>query len=368
MVQGVPTRRDAVRGTDHLHQFGELGPVPRARGGDHVLLQHDAAEVVHAHVQGHLADVLARGQPRRLQVRHVVEEQPGHRDEAQVLQVGRLRASLQMVVLRLVRPRDERPETAGTVLHVADHPQVLDALGGGLAGTHHHGRGRLDAQPVRGLHHLEPTLPGLLERRDRGPRTGRQHLGAGAGDGVEPGRLDAAHGLLDGHPGHTRHVHDLAGSDGVDHEVGVRLLDRREHRLVVLDAVLRVVPALQHDLGGAQLDRFAAPAQDLLQRMRPALGVPRRPVERAELARGHAHVGVVDVPVDDVRDDVVRVPPTAYRVGRLTERVQRRVQVQQQRLLGGDAPAVRATPENVGDLPGVIHRASVRGAGRRPTA
>ena len=114
-----------------------------------------------------LADVLAGGQPGRLQVGDVVEEEPGDRDHPQVLQDGRLGAALEVVVLRLVRPRDEGPEAAGAVLHVADHPQVLDALGVGLAGAHHHGGGRLDAQPVRDLHDLQPALARLLERRDR---------------------------------------------------------------------------------------------------------------------------------------------------------------------------------------------------------
>ena len=155
-VEGVALRRDAVRGADHPDQLVQVGAVLGAGRGDDVLLEHDRAEVVDAHVQGELADVLAGGQPGRLQVRDVVEEEPGHRDEPQVLQRGRLGAALEVVVLRLVGPRDEGPEAADPggldrrvdvtvgdrrVLHVADHPDVLDPLGVGLAGAHHHGRG-----------------------------------------------------------------------------------------------------------------------------------------------------------------------------------------------------------------------------------
>ena len=49
-----------------------------------------------------------------------------------------------------------------------------------------------DAVAVGDLHDLEPAVAGLLERRDRRARPGRQHLRAGAGDRVQAGRLDPA--------------------------------------------------------------------------------------------------------------------------------------------------------------------------------
>ena len=51
-----------------------------------------------------------------------------------------------------------------------------------------------------------------------------------------------------------------------------------------------------------EVDRLTAPAQDLPGVMAPALGMSRRPVERAELARGHSHIRVVDVARDHVTD------------------------------------------------------------------
>ena len=70
------------------------------------------------------------------------------------------------------------------------------------------------------------------------------------------------------------------------------------------------------------------------------------PVERAELARRDADVGVVDVAVDEVGDDAVRVAAAAHRVGRLAERVQRGVGVEQERLLRADPPAVGGPVED----------------------
>ena len=133
---------------------------------------------------------------------------------------------------------------------------------------------------------------------------------------------------------------------------GYASLTDGEQLLVVLDAVVGVVAALQHHLGGAEVDRLAAPAQDLLHRVRPALGVLGRAVEGAELARGDAHVRVVDVAVDQVGDDAVRVAPAADRVGRLAQRVERRVGVEQQRLLGRDPPAVGAALQDARRSPG----------------
>ena len=76
-----------------------------------------------------------------------------------------------------------------------------------------------------------------------------------------------------------------------------------------------IVPALQEDLHGPDRLRLVDLRADLLEREDVAFRVLRPPVERAELAVGDAHVGVVDVAVDDVRDDVVGVPLAALRVG-----------------------------------------------------
>ena len=54
---------------------------------------------------------------------------------------------------------------------------------------------------------------------------------------------------------------------------------------------------------------------ELLAREHVALGVAERAVEGAEAAARRAHVRVVDVAIDDVRHDVVRVLAPAHRVG-----------------------------------------------------
>ena len=124
-----------------------------------------------------------------------------------------------------------------------------------------------------------------------------------------PAALQPADDLGVLEPGRPPDVHDLGRAEAsAASAAGSAALIARERLLVPLDAELGRVAALQHDLRGAELDGLAAAAQDLLERVRPALGVLRRAVERAELAGRHADVGVVDVAVDDVRRD--RCPGT----------------------------------------------------------
>jgi hypothetical protein len=67
------------------------------------------------------------------------------------------------------------------------------------------------------------------------------------------------------------------------------------------------VAALHEDLDGAELLGLVDLGADLLVGERPALVVLGAAIERAEAAVGDADVRVVDVPVDDVGDRVVRV-------------------------------------------------------------
>ncbi|EGJ75436.1 hypothetical protein STTU_2647 [Streptomyces sp. Tu6071] len=366
LVRRRALRRDAARRADEVDQLLAVGAVLRARRGDDVLLQHHRAEVVGPVVERELPDLLARREPRALDVGDVVEVDAGDRDHPQVLEHRGLGAALEVVVLGLVRVRDEGAEAARAVLHLADHAQVLDALGVRLARAHEHRDGGLDAQVVGGLHDLQPALAGLLERCDglAGPRG--QEFGARAREGVEPGGVDAADRLLGAHAGDAGHVVDLGGAQGVDDELRERLLDRGEVLLVVLDAVVRVVPALEHDLRAAELDGLRAAAQDVVQvAAPPLLRVLGGGVEGAELAGRHADVRVVDVALDDVRRDVLRtgVAAAADRVGGGAERMQRRVAVEVERLLGGDATACGGTVEDGLKVGLLGHRLSPFGGG-----
>jgi hypothetical protein len=67
-----------------------------------------------------------------------------------------------------------------------------------------------------------------------------------------------------------------------------------------------MVPALEHDLSGAQLCGLAASATDFCAVSDPTLSVTGRPIEGTELARRRTDVRVVDIPIDEVGGDVRR--------------------------------------------------------------
>ncbi len=147
----------------------------------------------------------------------------------------------------------------------------------------------------------------------------------------------------------TRQMCTISGGESAcSHRSGNVAFSRRNSVLVVLDAQLRVVPALQQDLLAAERVRLADLALDLLDRQHVAFFVVRRPVERAERAERVAHVRVVDVAVDDVGHDPVRVLAPPDQVGQRAERRQPLVLEQHERVRGGDAaPAEHGVGDGV---------------------
>ena len=99
-------------------------------------------------------------------------------------------------------------------------------------------------------------------------------------------------------------------------------LDRGEQVLVVGDGQLGVVPALEHDLGGAPVQGLLHPLEDLLRGAPVALLVPREAVEGAEGALDDADVGVVDVAVDDEGGVALGEAPPADGVRDLADALQ----------------------------------------------
>jgi hypothetical protein len=79
------------------------------------------------------------------------------------------------------------------------------------------------------------------------------------------------------------------------------------------------VPALQQNLHAPDRLALVDLGADLLEAEDVPLGVLGPAVEGAELTVGDADVGVVDVPVDDVGDDALRVLPPPLGVGELAE-------------------------------------------------
>ena len=98
---------------------------------------------------------------------------------------------------------------------------------------------------------------------------------------------------------------------------------------------------------------------ELLAREHVALVVPDRAVERAEAARGRAHVRVVDVAVDDVRDDAVAdAAPCGGASAARPSSCNRRLGTEPHRVLEAEPAAVRGYVEQRVDRGAVRRRRS----------
>ena len=88
-------------------------------------------------------------------------------------------------------------------------------------------------------------------------------------------------------------------------------LDVSQQIEIPLKRDVGVVTSLHQDLYTADRLQLVDLASDCLVREQISLGMLGTPIERAKLAVGDADVRVVDVPIDDVRDDVfgMQLPP-----------------------------------------------------------
>ena len=122
----------------------------------------------------------------------VVEVDAAHGQHAQVVDArGRRWPACSSRVAGLERPGDEGREAARLVLQVAEAAQMLDALRGRVERAEHHRRRGRHADAVGLTHDVEPGPRRDLVRADGGADAVDEHLGAAAGQEVQPGGLQA---------------------------------------------------------------------------------------------------------------------------------------------------------------------------------
>ena len=289
---------------------------------DALVLQR-AVDVVGAEVQRHRGRLLAQRHPVRLDVREVVEEQPPGGDRLQRIR-GRCLARHELRGRRLVGEGNEGDEPAGGVLLLAQPQQVVDALGQRLDVAVQHRGVRLDAERVRDAVDLAPPLGIGLARvleQLREPR--REDLGAAAGHGAKPGRLQPRQRVLRLDLPAPPEVIDLGRGERLDLHLGMRGVDGLDHPLVVLERPVGMVAA--HDVHLAGL--VTHHRHHVLDRVLVGAGLAGLAREAAEGAREDADVGRRDVAVDDEVHaitlapglDVIGHAPDAEEVVRLEE-------------------------------------------------
>src|SRR5689334_20735239 len=85
------------------------------------------------------------------------------------------------------------------------------------------------------------------------------------------------------------------------------LLDSGEETLIIVDLQVRMNTALHENSRPAQRQRFFDFLIDHVIRQNIRLWITLNSIERAESAELFAHIRVVNIAIDDVADDIIRV-------------------------------------------------------------
>ena len=307
-----------------------------------VLLEERAPPVVSAEVERDLAGALALREPRRLDVREVVEVEARGREHAQI-GVGPLvllDPLLEERVPRLERPGDEGREPAVEILKIADRVEVVEEVVGALDVAVHHRRRGLEPAPVRLAVGLEPGAGTALLGLDPPAHALREDLGPAAGERPLTGLPEPVEHLADAEAAHLRDGLDLGGGEEVRRHAGEAAARLAHEGRVVVERQRRVVAALEEHRRRALLGRELDLGEHLLDAERVGLGITGLAVEGAELAVGDADVGVVRVRVDDEGDGAVRDPREPDLLGERAQLEERRVREEPAALVAIEALAV----------------------------
>src|SRR5262245_2333503 len=124
-------------------------------------------------------------------------------------------------------------------------------------------------------------------------------------------------------------MNDLGRRERVQLEGRIALLHRTEEIFVPVDWQIRVVAALKKELDAADRNRLVDLLEDLVEAEHVTVSVSHRAVEGAEVTACDADVRVVDIAVDDVRDDSLGMLAGADLVRHAREPVGRRLAIQE---------------------------------------
>src|SRR6266508_719825 len=299
----------------HREQRLEVEVDLRARLLRHLVLDRQI-EVVGAVVERE-ERVLVLRQHRRAHVLHVVEEDPRQCDVAAVLLRGDLAAAERRAV-RLVRPAEEREETAGLVLEVACPLQVLEALVERLVEADHHRRRRLQPALYDRALRVEVVAHRVLPLRVSRTEVLGEDLAPASGHPVDAGVAQPRRRIRIRQLRAVGQEHELGDRERVELDaVAVSRTDSGEEVAVVVERQARVEAAVEADEIAADLEQLVDLREDVLARQDVAAVLVREDVERAVVALRDADVRVVDDPHHHVggaavivvaRPDLLREP------------------------------------------------------------
>src|SRR6185437_13181007 len=140
------------------------------------------------------------------------------------------------------------------------------------------------------------------------------NLGAAAGNGIETGIAQARNRVMQRDAAHFRNVCNLRRGKTMAPDIEL-CLDGAEKIFVPFDLEIGMQSALKKHASAAEIDRFLNLAEDRFARKNVAFLVAERTIEGAEAAILRAEIRVVDIAVNDVRDDTIGVVLAANGVG-----------------------------------------------------
>ena len=183
---GALARNEPCVGDD-ASEFAVVGAIASTGRADHVLFDHDAAHVVHAESQAHLANLQSDREPRDLDVVDVVEIDAAEGQHSQILGGGYLgKVSLgKFGIFGLERPGNECGKASCLVLERAELLEMIDAVADGFTNASHHRAGCAEAQLVSFAVNHDPLFAGALQGADIAANFVVQNLATPAGHGIQ---------------------------------------------------------------------------------------------------------------------------------------------------------------------------------------
>ncbi len=114
------------------------------------------------------------------------------------------------------------------------------------------------------------------------------------------------------------------------------LADMSEHRQIKIDAKFRMMPSLEQNLNSTNLCQLRQFLVDLLQRQDVMIVILFCAIESTEFAIDVADVGVVDIPINDIRYDFVPASVEGGLLGELTTHIGEGAQLIERKTVKGE--------------------------------
>jgi hypothetical protein len=222
---------------------------------------------------------------------------------------------------------------------------VLDAIGQRFHVPEHH-RGRAgQSLAVRHVHHAHPFGRHSLQRSDALANPIHENLPAAPRQRTQSGPGKVPHDLFDRLVKEFLEGEQLARAESMDVDLREAAANVGQQIQVPLFGQLGMMPALHQNLRAPEGDRFLNLAIQFLPRDDVGIVILFRAIEGAEFTIDVANVGVVDVAVDNVGDDLRPAPAIGTLPGEDSPPIGQRAQLverqagQAQGLGGIDAPS-----------------------------